>query len=700
MTQQYRADIDGLRAVAVLPVVLYHAGAPGVPGGFVGVDVFFVISGFLITRILAREMDDGRLSIARFYERRARRILPALMAMLAVSLAAGWFLLLPGELEDLAKSGLATTLFVSNLWFLRTLDYFAPAAELLPLLHTWSLAVEEQFYIVFPLLLLLLQRRTRGTLVAVVAALSAISFVVATVGVVHAPSATFYLASSRAWELGIGALLALTPLRIHAARPGLREAVAWAGLAAILASVVLIDSSMPFPGPTAAPAVLGSAALIWAGGAGSTRPSRLLSLRPVVFVGLISYSLYLWHWPILAFLRARAGSVDLEPAVAAAAVALAFVIATLSWRFVERPFRKPAARRAHGMYPLVAAGAAIAGAATLCVGLVVAKGAGARFDPEVIAAYEAAKRAPLQRSDRFLCNDRDPSEGLCRLGAGPATPRDGPADFLLWGDSHAMYAVPAADLAAQEAGRTGLLAIKVSCPPLLGVDRVDEGEDHGCARFNEAVIEELRSRSDVPLVILAARWALNAEGAWPENRNRPNATLRAVGDPEAERHAENFAIYRAAVDRTVAALRATGRDVVLLGTVPEMKWDVPTVLALARDSEKLNLPDREAIEARQERADAALAAAAAADDATFVPLAGLMCAPVCEVSRDGHWLYRDSHHLSWFGATVLLKPIFDAQLARPLAWPTTQPDAAAAAAGNPVEVRRSLLYGAGADSLP
>ncbi len=286
---RYRPDIDGLRAVAVLAVVLYHAGVPGVAGGFVGVDVFFVISGFLITGILAHELDADRFSIVGFYDRRVRRILPALVLVVAASFVAGWILLSPAALRDFAGSAAATALFASNVWFWQTRDYFTQAAELLPLLHTWSLAVEEQFYIIFPLLLFALRRWSRATLTLVIAAGCTVSFFLSVLGVAWMPTATFYLLPTRAWELGIGALLALVSLPA-ASRP-LREAGAALGLAAILASVALIDVTTPFPGAAALPACLGAVALIWAGGQGPTYAGALLSLPAVAFVGLISYSL-------------------------------------------------------------------------------------------------------------------------------------------------------------------------------------------------------------------------------------------------------------------------------------------------------------------------------------------------------------------------------------------------------------------------
>lgn len=265
---QYRPDIDGLRAVAVIPVVFYHAGLAGFPGGFVGVDVFFVISGYLITGIIHDEMLQGRFSILHFDERRARRILPALLTVMAASFAVGWAWLGPQDYADMARSAGATLLFVSNLWFWQSSGgYFDGATNYLPLLHSWSLAVEEQFYILFPLMLLLLVRLGRSatlawTLVAVVVSLG-----LALWATPRMPSASFYLLPTRFWEMGASSLLALGN---QGAPRALREGVAAAGLTGILYAVTMYDAATVFPGRAALPPVLGAAALIWAGGAGGS----------------------------------------------------------------------------------------------------------------------------------------------------------------------------------------------------------------------------------------------------------------------------------------------------------------------------------------------------------------------------------------------------------------------------------------------
>ena len=511
----YRPDIDGLRAIAVIPVVLYHAGLPGFGGGYVGVDVFFVISGFLITGILHDDLSRGRFSLVDFYERRARRLLPALSVVVLICFIAVWFVEGPRQFEQFAKSAVATATFSSNLWFWKTSDYFGAAVEFKPLLHTWSLAVEEQFYIVFPLLLWLLHSRRRSVLLGAMALLCAGSFTLAAIDVVRAPTAAFYLAPLRAWELGIGVLLALGAVP-GSGRPWIREAAAALGAAAILVPVTLYNGETPFPGFAALPPCLGAAALIWAGAQGPNRTSALLSLSPMVFVGAISYSLYLWHWPILAVLRLRLDRIDLPPAVAAGAVAAAFLAAVVSWTYVERPFRG----RRVGSRGQILSAAAVALALMMLAGVGVWRSGGlpGRFSPDVLQAYAAANNIdPAYEA----CFGRRPAAGLC-----PVAQVGERADFLVWGDSHALSNTPGIGAAAVETGYGGLLATMPTCPPLLDLEIPRLRGD--CAGFNAAVLAFLRERDDMPVVILSARLAALCRGRSGAGRTGPADPARAA----------------------------------------------------------------------------------------------------------------------------------------------------------------------------
>lgn len=349
---KYRADIDGLRGLAVVPVVLFHAQVSLFSGGYVGVDVFFVISGYLITTLLWGDIQQERFSILKFYERRARRILPALFSIILFSLAAGYFLLLPNDFHNLASSALSSVLFYSNVFFWREFASFLGALELQPLLHTWSLAVEEQFYIFFPILLWCIVKWKRSILVGAIALGGTGSFFLSVWASSIDPAGNFFLIPTRAWELAVGSLLALgvfgSPNQVQL----LRGLAGVTGLGAICSAVFFYDIHTDFPGLAAALPVFGTAAIIWAGSASAATPSfvtRLLSLKPFVFVGLISYSLYLWHWPLLVFARHWFTQTQLSALATALIFALSFVLAILSWRFIERPFRRPNTLSSHAI---------------------------------------------------------------------------------------------------------------------------------------------------------------------------------------------------------------------------------------------------------------------------------------------------------------------------------------------------------------
>ena len=538
---KYRPDIDGLRAIAVLSVVLFHAQVSGIGGGYVGVDVFFVISGYLITVILL-----GDQSIVRFYQRRARRILPALFALLAAVLAAGLLIYLPHDLIELSKSAGATLLFFSNVLFWRKSGYFATETELWPLLHTWSLGVEEQFYIVFPLLVRLFRFLPRRRMALLFVVLGAISFGAAAYGMSHRVGVmVFYLVPTRAWELLVGSILATGAIP-KLPTPWARSAAALAGLAAVLLPIFLYTKGTSFPGIGALPPVLGSALILWAGQDGEHFFSRALGWRPVRFIGLISYSLYLWHWPLLAMARYVAVR-DLNAFEIAIAVAAAFAFATLSWRYVERPFRRGYSDRAIWIISL----AGIASLLLVCGSIIVAKGLPGRFPRAIVALNE-------QSGTTWRC----PVTSFIPIGSFYACPVNLPsrraqdADIVLWGDSHAQMYVPA--LRPALGGRRALLINANGCAPVLS-----DAASPTCGvvqRANYAEIIKLPAKT----VILAQNWV----------QYRDEAAKKLHRDLlPSERYQD--AIRRMRV--LVAALRSAGKQVIIVGPVPEPGYDLASV---------------------------------------------------------------------------------------------------------------------------
>lgn len=334
----YRTEIDGLRALAVLPVIAYHAGFAGFSGGFVGVDIFFVISGYLISSILLDELQKQQFSLLGFYERRIRRILPALFLVLGFTAALAWWLLLPHEMAAFGRSLMAVVVFASNILFWKESDYFATEAEYIPLLHTWSLAVEEQYYVIFPLLLALLWKFGRKAIYLSLGLLAVIGLATAEYLWRVDAGANFYLLPSRFWELLIGALAAVYLKNHQPTTSWLTQLLSLTGIALVLGSIFLLDNSLPFPSRYALLPTIG-AALIILFATPNNLAGQILSLKPLVFVGLISYSAYLWHQPLLVFARMQP---YLEPSLELMA-AMAFsslLLAWFSWRFVERPFRQ------------------------------------------------------------------------------------------------------------------------------------------------------------------------------------------------------------------------------------------------------------------------------------------------------------------------------------------------------------------------
>ena len=336
----YRREIDGLRALAVLPVILFHAGFETFSGGFVGVDVFFVISGYLITTIILAELEQGKFSIVNFYERRARRILPALFLVMLVCIPFAWLWLLPGDMKNFSQSLVAVSFFASNILFWRESDYFDTAAELKPLLHTWSLAVEEQYYVLFPIFLMLFWRLGKRSILVMLGLVFVASLAVAEWAAYARPAAAFYLLPTRGWELLIGAFAAFYLSKANRKEFGkaVGEIGGWVGVALILYAVFAYSKATPFPGLYALVPTLGTVLVILFA-TQQTTVGKFVGNKAFVGIGLISYSAYLWHQPLFAFARHRSLTEPSHTVFLVLSV-LALALAYLSWRYVEAPFRK------------------------------------------------------------------------------------------------------------------------------------------------------------------------------------------------------------------------------------------------------------------------------------------------------------------------------------------------------------------------
>jgi len=542
----YRPDIDGIRAIAVGLVVVFHFGlVPLGKAGFIGVDIFFVISGFLITRIVVGALERGDFSLGGFYLARIRRLYPALVTVLAGYLAVGWFLFLPDLFAELTLEAALSQLYVVNFHFWRSVNYFGLHADGVPLLHMWSLAVEEQFYIFYPVFLILLHRHARRPLLPILMAVMLASFALGWFATGWKPWAAFYLLPTRAWELLAGGVLALAVAR---ARPstGLVQIAGPVGLALIALTLALADRGFAFPGWFAALPVAAGVALLLSGEHPGTPVSRSLALPPMVWLGRISYPLYLVHWPVLIVLRNALPEVSLDWRIAG--LCLSVGLAWLIMRYVEAPVRS-GKWLTHPRALLGAAGGLSAALLAFCLVGWQSGGLPGRFDPQVAQLLAYAKDRPthLER-----CNWPGPA---CPVGP------DGPPKVALIGDSHAQALAGAFDLWLRARGEPGTLIYASGCMPVprVGVRR--------CADFAEAAIARAETSPTIHTVFLASIW----RQAFGDGVLIVDGTRLAGADIAPA--------FDAALIGAVRRLREAGKRVILIDPLYAAPHDVPHTLA-------------------------------------------------------------------------------------------------------------------------
>jgi peptidoglycan/LPS O-acetylase OafA/YrhL len=661
----YRRDIDGLRAVAVLAVVLYHAHVPLFGGGYVGVDVFFVISGFLITSILLPNAQAGRLGLALFYERRIRRIFPALFAVLGASFIAAWWLFLPDQFETLGRAAMSATLFVSNIFFRRqATGYFTSSHDPSPLLHTWSLAVEEQFYIVYPVCLFIAFRLSARRAPLILAAVLIASFAASIWAIGHHPQGAFYRSSLRAWELLIGALLALDVMPVPA-RLWHREAMAGLGSALLLWSILTYTSATPFPGLPASAPCLGGALIIYAGIGGQTVVGRTLAIRPLVWIGLTSYSLYLWHWPILVFAGQYIGT--LNGGVTAGAILASIAISALSWRFIEQPFRRPKALRRRTAFSLAVG--AMAATMTVAGFILATGGLPSRLPKDVTEIADAARDSEprLDNCSKAAFSNIERRQ-LCTIANSGA----GSPSFILWGDSHAGALIPAAEAAAERHDVNGVFADREGCPPLIGVSVSGWEDPADCRRLNDLILDYVRKAPSIRTVILAARWAAYSEGSPYLDEIATHFGLRDDEAPPGTKRTRHQ-VFARGLARTLAAVEQAGKQVVVVGPVPEIGLNVPKWLAIQKwtGHDRSVAPTRRAFLSRQEFVLATLGRLEGRPGVTVIYPDHLLCpGRVCRIADGTHPYYFDDDHLSVHGALAVssvFDPVMDALTSKPVA---------------------------------
>ncbi|MEE9433211.1 MAG: acyltransferase family protein [Sphingorhabdus sp.] len=653
---KYRKEIDGLRSIAVIPVVLFHSGFSSFSGGYVGVDVFFVISGYLITSLIQSALEEGKFSLWEFYERRARRLLPALMLMILCCIPFAWLWMLPSEFKDFSKSIIATNLYVSNFVFWQEAGYFGTQSELKPLLHTWSLAIEEQFYLFFPLCLLLLSFLKPKALISVILLFTALSLAMSEWGTRNYPVATFYLLPTRAWELGFGALIALfgaTDFKIKL--NGLaREMLGGFGLILIFISVFTFDQGTPFPSPYGLVPAVGTA-LVITFATGQTATAKLLRFPLLVGVGLISYSAYLWHQPLLAFANLRIYGDELWLTLRILLIFSTFLIAYLSWRFVEQPFRNREFLTRKKLFFYAAIGT---------MGLVSVGVFGVlKSDDFAPAIPQSAAIASTKASEIWVCKQTEtlaPSkQQTCRIGS-----RKVKATIAVLGDSHAGSSLPGLDKELKKSGQAAIVFFDNWCAPLYNFGTTNPRKNIACRKKMSDGLEYATGNRDIKTVVLIAQWPNYLHGLrWDDYY------LTAYDDgtmPNEDPSRNNF-FFKSALQKTTDLLSERGKQLIIFGTVPEYKMDVPK--SLARDakfgSKKAEQKMLNNVKANYLARNSRILETFRTIDSgttTFVDTFDLFCdSQSCKVKSDetGEIYYRDSNHLSASGSEILARALTD-----------------------------------------
>jgi peptidoglycan/LPS O-acetylase OafA/YrhL len=651
---QYRSEIDGLRALAVLPVILFHAGFEWFSGGFVGVDIFFVISGYLITTIIISEMAEGKFSIVNFYERRARRILPALFFVMAACLPFAWLWLLPNDLKDFGQSLVAVSIFSSNILFWLESGYFATAAELKPLLHTWSLAVEEQYYILFPIFLMLTWRLGIKWVLILLSVVFLFSLGVAQWGAYNKPSATFFLLPTRGWELLVGVFAAFyLKYNAHLKSHTVNQMLSLLGFGMILYSITAFDETTPFPSFYALIPTVGTGLLILCA-VPKTYVHKLLSLKFIVGIGLISYSAYLWHQPLFAFARHRSfvGMPDIN-LIALCVVSL--VLAWFSWKFVEAPFRnkKLVDRKQIFIYSSSLLSVFI------LIGLLthINKGFGERFPAELHTYLAIGGEGEKARNTDCHLTDTEFMLTGCVFGDQPIPPK-----YALIGDSHALSLLQQMEKSFSEFNRSFVLYSKNGCPPSLLIESTHAGHKN-CPMFNQNVIDDLVERK-IKTVILFSRfsWYLEINGFKNSYGVREDKNFQHFIEGSDSSIEDQVDEKLESMRGFIRKLTSQNVRVLIIEPIPEMGWDVvrQKIHSLVFDKPMLAIDKKSYEVTTKRRFEKFAEPLMAVPNIRIVATSDLFCdIDSCFGERNGGLLYYDDDHPSDSASQMIVERIIE-----------------------------------------
>jgi peptidoglycan/LPS O-acetylase OafA/YrhL len=667
---QYRREIDGLRALAVVPVLLFHAGFRTFSGGFVGVDVFFVISGYLITSLILHEVQGGAFSLAHFYERRARRLLPALFVVVLFCLPLAWLWMTPEDLDAFSRSLIGVSTFSSNIVFWQDTGYFDTSSELKALLHTWSLAVEEQYYLFFPFVLLVMLRLGKVPTAVVIMLLLVASLSVAELLLSSTPAAVFYLLPTRGWELLTGALASFvyysTSLKSIFLRIGcsvilglIKQFFSLIGVVLIFASVFIYDAETPFPGFYALAPVIG-AVLIILFSDNSTMIGRTLGHPFFVTIGLISYSLYLWHQPVLSLARHKSDG-DLSKLTCAILLFLCFALAFVSWKYIERPFRD---RK-------IISARAIAYSAVLFSLFFASVGALGHYNRGYEGRFELPVSLSASLKQEYDCN-RVAYDGKSYCVVGDLTKRYAP-EIAVLGDSHSTALMPAFDLIGRQLGKS-IINIKLSgCPPLLETDVVRGGyhELGVCAQFTNRAFEQVK-KLGIRKVVLIARWALYTDGDY---QGKHLAYLGSMKAREISKEGTRR-VFEERLHATIEAYKEAGVDAYIVSQVPDQDRDPKRLYYKLYDGH-MDKKEKDVIRQasiRRERHERIQSYTrnlfekyASMGAVHVIDLDEMFCdVEVCIIGNETQSYYRDHNHLSITGSLLAVSELgkqFHASLA-------------------------------------
>ena len=650
---QYRAEIDGLRALAVLPVILFHAGFEWFSGGFVGVDAFFVISGYLITTILIEDIENKRFSIVNFYERRARRILPALFFVMLACIPFAWMWMIPIQMKDFSQSFVAVSLFASNILFWRESGYFDLAAEEKPLLHTWSLAVEEQYYVLFPIFLILAWPFGKNRVFWMILVMAVISLLLSEWGWRNKPTANFYLAPTRAWELFAGSIAAFIIQKHGVQKSNLLSLI---GLAAIIFSIFFYDETTPFPSVFALVPVLGVVLLVLYADK-ETFAAKLLSTKVFVGIGLISYSAYLWHQPLFAFARVR--SLEHPSLLLMSLLSLtSLVLAYFSWRFIEKPFRSNSACSRRQLFSFALLGMSL----FIFLGFMgsLKNGFEKRFDYSLIDLVGMESKKPNLET-LLGCQEKDVTNIdsiFCIVNGRVEDPK-----IAVFGDSHADVIA----MSLNHSGESFVLSSLGGCAPLINVDVVRGNYDRGvCRSLTVKQLDFVKTNPNIQEVILVGRWSLYTSG---EYRSDMKAYFLDSSGSNSSSQITSREVFSEELRKTVEAYQKIGLKVSLMMQVPQQIYNpveaiTKTYFTGDKDNKTLlQTPLAEHLELQNFNRSIISEIKISNPMLRIINLDDYFCDDsVCRMVNDKLVLYRDEDHLSLIGANYIssyLKSILD-----------------------------------------